>query len=134
MEKNNIEDRINQKTPNNPFSVPEDYFQTLESRMMEKITEEKQPRRTSWLQIARPYFGLTAFFAVAIIVVQFVFPRFIDDSRMLQKGEVAAVQEQAAETWEIELDPDFNPTREEIIEYLAQEGDLPDLLLLSMRQ
>lgn len=130
--RNMEEENVSRKTP---FTVPEDYFLTLEDKIMERIEEERQPsrRRVSWIQMFKPYMGLTAIFALAFLVVQFVLPHFIDHDRMLVKKE-AVVQGEQVRASEPELDTDFNPTREEIIEYLAMEGDMSDLVLLNIRR
>ena len=102
----------------NPFSVPDGYFDSLGDRVMERIGEEeklKPPRRLAW----RHYAGWVALLAGAIVLVQWLLPYVV------QQGQSPV--EQIA--YEPKLDKDFNPTREEIIEYLAQETDFSELLL-----
>lgn len=120
-----LNERYNKK---NPFSVPENYFDSLEDRIIKRIEEEKKPQRPNLVRLLRPFMGLAALFLMAMLIVQLVLPRFIDQNRMLLKVGESPV-EVTVKSFETELDTDFNPTREEIIEYLSQEVDFPDLLL-----
>ncbi|WP_059026469.1 hypothetical protein [Gabonibacter massiliensis] len=108
----------------NPFAVPEGYFDTLESRIMDRVEEEKHPVKTSYIQMVKPYLGLTATFLFAIFVVQWIFPRFVDENKRLLREGNSIVKTDESGLHETELDEDFNPTQEEIIEYLAQEVDM----------
>lgn len=121
----NFDDKYKKK---NPFSVPDGYFDHLTDQVMERVKEEKKPRRTSFVHILKPYIGLAAIFLLALFVVQIVLPRFIDNSRMLKKGSTEVVQEANDRKEDIELDSSFNPTSEEILEYLSTEVNSYDLI------
>ena len=118
----------------NPFTVPEGYFDTMEEQVMERIKQEKQPQKINVFRMLKPYMGLAAIFLFALFIVQWVLPHFIDENKMLLKeGEIQIVVTQEGHTREIELDEDFNPTKEEIIEYLAQDTDMGEYFFDGIR-
>lgn len=125
----NLDEKYRSK---NPFSVPDGYFESLEDRVMERVQEVKKPKRPSVLQVLKPYLGLAGLFVFAMVVVQLLLPRFVDENRMLAKNvEQKAPVEQEEEEWV--FDTDFNPSREEIIEYLSQESDVTEFLYAERR-
>ena len=121
----NFDDKNKKK---NPFSVPDGYFDHLTDNVMERIKEDKKPRRTGVVYMLKPYIGLAAIFLLALFVVQIVLPRFIDNSRMLKKESAEVVQEANDRKEDVELDSSFNPTSEEILEYLSTEVNSYDLI------
>lgn len=123
----NIDDKYKKKSP---FTVPEGYFDKLTDRIAERVQEEKKPQKVRFIQIVKPYMGLAAIFMLAFLVVQVVFPHFIDPNKMiLKEGETVEQTQQAVATDnEIIFDSYFNPTNEEIIEYLTTEIDSYDLI------
>lgn len=106
-----------------PFSLPEGYLEGLTDRIVEKVKEEEKPERVKWFVLLKPYAGLAAIFVMALLIVQLVVPRFVDQSRMLQKGGTHTVTAQGEEEAkaEFEFGSEFNPTREEILDYLSAE-------------
>lgn len=123
----NIDDKYKKKSP---FTVPEGYFDKLTDRIADRVQEEKKPQKVRFIQIVKPYMGLAAIFMLAFLVVQVVFPHFIDPNKMiLKEGETVEQTQQAVATDnEIIFDSYFNPTNEEIIEYLTTEIDSYDLI------
>lgn len=123
----NIDDKYKRKSP---FTVPEGYFDKLTDRIAERVQEEKKPQKVRFIQIVKPYMGLAAIFMLAFLVVQVVFPHFIDPNKMiLKEGETVEQTQQAVATDnEVIFDSYFNPTNEEIIEYLTTEIDSYDLI------
>lgn len=118
----------------NPFSVPDGYFDTLNDKITERIkTGEKQPK-VSLMQMLRPYMGLAAVFLIALFVVQVIFPHFVDKKRMLaHTGQTEAVTAVAKEdAGELEFAPYFEPTNDEIIEYLEMEVSDYELLVADL--
>ena len=126
----NLDEKYKSK---NPFTVPDRYFDTLGDRVMDRIKDEDgKTRKTSWFQTLKPYLGLAGLFAFAMIVVQLLVPNLVDENRMLLKnGEQANMTAQAED--ENIFDTDFNPSREEIIEYLSQETDPIEFLYAERR-
>ena len=126
-----IDDLSNKYRKKNPFTVPEGYFDTLEDQIINRIEKEKKPKKINFVRMLKPYIGLAGIFVFALVVVNWILPHFIDNSKMLLKKEEETVVNSANEKeYEIELDADFNPAREEIIEYLAQKGDITDFFLM----
>ncbi len=126
----NLDEKYKSK---NPFSVPDHYFETLGDRVMDRISEEEgATRKASLLQMLKPYLGLAALFVFAMIVVQLVVPDLVKEKRLLIKNnEEANIAVQTEE--ENIFDADFNPSREEIIEYLSQEADPIEFLYAERR-
>ncbi|MDR1755738.1 MAG: hypothetical protein LBR65_02105 [Culturomica sp.] len=117
----NFEDKYEKK---NPFTVPEGYFDRLTEEVMERVKAERSPRRITLLNAIKPYLGLTAMFVFAWVMVQLIAPRFMDSDRMLKQE----TEELLSGTGEAELDVNFNPTGDEILEYLSDEVDDYELL------
>ena len=114
----NLDEKYKSK---NPFTVPDRYFDTLGDRVMDRIKDEDgKTRKTSLFQTLKPYLGLAGLFAFAMIIVQ-----------LLKNGEQANMTAQAED--ENIFDADFNPSREEIIEYLSQETDPIEFLYAERR-
>ena len=126
----NLDEKYKSK---NPFTVPDRYFDTLGDRVMDRIKDEDgKTRKTSLFQTLKPYLDLAGLFAFAMIVVQLLVPNLVDENRMLLKtGEQANMTTQAED--ENIFDADFNPSREEIIEYLSQETDPIEFLYAERR-
>lgn len=112
----------------NPFSVPEDYFDTLEKRITDRITDGEKPQKEKFITMLKPYIGLVAIFLLALFVVQVILPHVVDPAKMLKRdgGEVVTASEAVTEIEE--LNTSFNPTSDEIIEYLASEVNDYELL------
>ncbi len=106
-----------------PFSVPEGYWEGLTDRITEKVKKEEKPAKVTWFVLLKPYVGLAAIFVMALLIVQLVVPRFVDQSRMLKKGGAPMVDVQGNKEMEKEFEfgSEFNPTREEILDYLSSE-------------
>lgn len=120
----NLDEKYKSK---NPFTIPDRYFDSLGDRVMDRIKANEQPKKENWSRAFRPYLGLAALFAFAMIMVQLVLPYWIDENKMLVKnapGETPVPQTEE----EAVFDADFNPSREEIIEYLVQETDVTEFL------
>ena len=96
----NFDDKYKKK---NPFTVPEGYFDELTGRITGRIEKQKEVKKSSSLRGLKPYMGLPDI-----------------------EGENAIVQEMEAEDI---FDSQFNPTNEEIIEYLASEVDNYEMIL-----
>ena len=83
-------------------------------------------KKSSSLRGLKPYMGLVAIFFLALMVVQILFPGAKNTDLPDIEGENAIVQEMEAEDI---FDSQFNPTNEEIIEYLASEVDNYEMIL-----
>ena len=109
----NFDDKYKKK---NPFTVPEGYFDELTGRITGRIEKQKEVKKSSSLRGLKPYMGL----------VQILFPGAKNTDLPDIEGENAIVQEMEAEDI---FDSQFNPTNEEIIEYLASEVDNYEMIL-----
>lgn len=113
----------------NPFAVPDGYFDGLTERIMELTDNKKDVRKPSLLQVLRPYIGIAAMFVVMMGIMHVVV------SMTMERNQTASGEAVAHSTLEDELleedifDSEFNPTSDEIIEYLATEIDNYELIL-----
>ena len=130
MVMDNLDEKYKSK---NPFTVPDRYFDTLGDRVMDRIKDEEgKTRKTSLFQTLNPYLGLAGLFVFVMIVVRLLIPNLADENRMrLKNGEQANMTAQTEN--ENIFDADFNPSREEIIEYLSQEADPIEFLYAERR-
>ena len=120
----NFDDKYKKR---NPFTVPEGYFEGLTGRIMDQLEEQRKPRKVKFLQRIKPYLGLVAIFLLALLVIQAIYPLTLDKERSLQKERESQVA-LSSEGEEDIFDSGFNPTSEEIIEYLASEVDSYELI------
>lgn len=120
----NFDDKYQKK---NPFNVPEGYFENLTDRIMDRLDEK--PQRVRFIQLVKPYLSLVAIFVIAFVVIQAIFPLLVDKNQMLIKeGEQVSQQKETKVEDPAIWDSQFNPTSEEIIEYLATEVDNSELI------
>lgn len=121
----NFDDKYKKK---NPFTTPDSYFDGVTDRIMERLDEQEKPRKMRLIQVLKPYMGLVAIFMLALLVVQVLFPLVVDKGQLIRKetsGQVLQVPEGSDEDI---FDSQFNPTSEEIMEYLAAEVDNYELM------
>ena len=130
MVMDNLDEKYKSK---NPFTVPDRYFDTLGDRVMDRIKDEEgKTRKTSLFQTLNPYLGLAGLFVFVMIVVRLLIPNLANENRTrLKNGEQANLAAQTEN--ETIFDSDFNPSREEIIEYLSQEADPIEFLYAERR-
>lgn len=114
----NQEEEYNRR---NPFTVPDGYFETLNERIMSRVKENSCPSREKWLRVMRPYFGLAGVFVFAMLMVHWVLPQVFPAANKQEPETVELFWQALVDGQEVEFDEDFNPTEEEIIEYLTQE-------------
>lgn len=112
----------------NPFTVPEGYFDGLTDQIMQRVEKQKEPRRPRFLQVLRPYMGVAAIFILALLIIQAVMPLVVDKGQLFPRDTVEQVMMTPEEFEEDIFDSHFNPTSDEIIEYLASEVDNYELM------
>ncbi len=121
----NFDDKYKKK---NPFTVPEGYFEGLTDQVMEKVEKKKKAVEPKIGRTLKSYLGLAAIFVLALMVVQVLYPMLTDEERG-QREERTEEMAQVPEAVEEDIfDSYFNPTSDEIIEYLATEVDNYDLM------
>ena len=104
---NEMSDRYEHK---NPFSVPEGYFDSLEDRVMIQVRKTGRSRRSRLARVLGPCMGWAALLLIIVLVARWA----TGSSPYGKNVEISGTQ----------LDADFNPTTEEILEYLTEEVDL----------
>lgn len=123
-----MENFDNKYKTKNPFTVPEGYFDGLTDKVMHRLDKQEKPQKPRFIQVIKPYIGLAAIFVLALVIVQALFPLVVDKGQLIKRGNTEQVI-QAQEVAEEDIfDSHFNPTNEEIIEYLASEVDNYELI------
>lgn len=113
----------------NPFTVPDGYFDGLTERIMKLTETKKEVYKPSLLQVLRPYIGIAAMFVVIVGVMHIVVPMAMEQNQASLKDAVAQGVSEDELLEENIFDSEFNPTSDEIIEYLATEIDCYELML-----
>ena len=114
----------------NPFSVPDGYFDNLTERIVKQVKkQEKAEKNSSPLRKVRLYMGVAAGFLLALFVLQILLWGIQDYSQKERQENSQLVVEMEEEDI---FDSHFNPTTEEIIEYLVAESDNYDLILATI--
>lgn len=121
----NFDDKYKKK---NPFTVPEGYFDGLTDQVVKRLEDQKRSKKTKVFRMVRPYLGLVGVFALALLVIQAIFPLITDRSQKLVKENSEVVQSPAETPEEDIFDSQFNPTSEEILEYLVSEVNNYELM------
>lgn len=121
----NFDDKYKKK---NPFTVPDGYFDGLTEQIMQRVEKQKETRRPRFLQVLRPYMGVAAIFILALLIIQAVMPLVVDKGQLFPRDTVEHVMMTPDEFEEDIFDSHFNPTSDEIIEYLASEVDNYELM------
>lgn len=108
-----------------PFKVPEDYFENLSDRVQEKIITEENPNKRL-LQVLKPYFWMAASVIGIILIAKIVLTNSVPSDykiQQLSKTESTAIDTQNTSTELNELDwfsdDSSEATSDEIIEYLS---------------
>ncbi len=61
-------DILNNLKNNEGFSVPDDYFESLDKRINDRITAEKKPLLKKIHTVIKPYIALVAIFILALLI------------------------------------------------------------------
>lgn len=109
-----------------PFTVPEGYWDTLTNRVMQRVAGTRTPRHRIPAPL-RPYIGIAALFLAVLGVMRLLIPADTSKSDALLSSGTDPWNEPLAE--EEVFDSSFNPTPEEIIEYLSDVADPYELLI-----
>lgn len=108
-----------------PFKVPEDYFENLSDRVQERITTEENPNK-KLIQVLKPYFWMAASIIGIVFIAKIVLTNSVSPDykiQQLSQTESTAIDTQNRSTNLDELNwfSDDSPeaTSDEIIEYLS---------------
>lgn len=118
-----------------PFKVPEDYFENLSDRIQEKIETEENPKKRV-LQVLKPYIWMAASIIGIVFIAKIVLTNSVDPNYKIQQ---ISQSEASVDTQNLVVSTDdlnwFSEdeeelTSEEIIEYLS-DYDLETETLLA---
>lgn len=108
-----------------PFKVPEDYFENLSDRVQERIAMEENPNK-KLLQILKPYFWMAASVIGIVLIAKIVLTTSVPSNYKIQ--QISQIENTAIDTQnssinlnELDWFSDDSPeaTSDEIIEYLS---------------
>ncbi len=106
-----------------PFKVPEDYFENLSDRVQEKIITEENPNKRL-IQVLKPYFWMAASVVGILFIAKIVLINSVPSDYKIQQfsqTENTAVDTQSTSLDELNWfsDETSEATSDEIIEYLS---------------
>lgn len=108
-----------------PFKVPEDYFENLSDRVQERIITEENPNKRL-LQVLKPYLWMVASVIGIFLIAKIVLTNSVPSDykiQQLSQTESTAIDTQNRSTSLDELDwfsdDSSEATSDEIIEYLS---------------
>ncbi len=74
---NNIENRLDHLKKGQPYKVPEDYFETFQTRLKDRMEAEARPTKSRFLLYLKPALGLAASFALVFLLVYVPMVKFM---------------------------------------------------------
>lgn len=108
-----------------PFKVPEDYFENLSDRVQERITTEENPNKRL-LQVLKPYLWMAASIISIVFIAKIILTNSVPSEykiQQLSQIENTSIDTQSTTTNPDELnwfsDESMEATSDEIIEYLS---------------
>ena len=119
-----------------PFKVPEDYFENLSDRIQEKIELEENPKKRM-LQVLKPYVWMAASIIGIVIIAKVVLTNSVDPNYKIQQYSQSEI---SIDTQSVTVNTDdlnwFSEeeelTSEEIIEYLSDYDIETETLLANL--
>ena len=116
-----MEDFNDKYKKKNPFVVPDGYFDDLTGRVMRRVEVSERSKKKRPVRYLRSFMRWAAVFVGALFVVQ-VFYIVVLGSRFWENGDGTEHSMYTTEMGDADIfDSNFNPTDDEIIEYLATE-------------
>ncbi|MDE5418130.1 hypothetical protein L3049_08920 [Labilibaculum sp. DW002] len=119
-----------------PFKVPEDYFENLSDRIQEKIELEENPKKRM-LQVLKPYVWMAASIIGIVIIAKVVLTNSVDPNYKIQQYSQSEIsidtQSVIVNTDDLNWFSDEEElTSEEIIEYLSDYDIETETLLANL--
>lgn len=115
----------------NPFTTPEGYFEDLTERVMKRVEQEKKARKRKTIPLSRSHMGWAAVFVGILSTIQVLYT--VVSNRQAWKSEETEQIAHAPASGDKDIfDSHFNPTNDEIIEYLASEVDNYEWMIASV--
>ncbi|MCR4602128.1 MAG: hypothetical protein K5683_01170 [Prevotella sp.] len=104
----NEEEYLNRKLGrNNPFSVPEGYFEQLTDQIMSKLPEEKsqndqtpgnsKPEKTAIIRRLRPWLYAAACICVGVFIAAIAFNN--DNEKVRKQMQIATAEQESVESY-----------------------------------
>ena len=141
VNKDKISTKLSEKKNENPFLVPDGYFESFSSRFQDRLAEERKKEERSLYLVLKPYI-YTVSSVAAILILTFIFYKtFVDkgNTTVLSNSEIASIFEE--DVYDLEgtylsdnysdeieaddlmfLDEDDPSYEDEIIQYLLDEN------------
>ncbi|MCT4602836.1 MAG: hypothetical protein N4A59_08060 [Marinifilum sp.] len=118
-----------------PFKVPENYFENLSDRINEKIKQEENPKEKNLVQILKPYMWMAAsiigFVFVAKLILTTSIPSDFQNQQISQIEDTSTVNTENVDS-DLFFDNMSETTTDEIIEYLSDYDIATDELLANL--
>ena len=119
-----------------PFKVPEDYFENLSDRIQEKIELEENPKKRM-LQVLKPYVWMAASIIGIVFIAKVVLTNSVDPNYKIQQYSQSEIsidtQSVIVNTDDLNWFSDKEElTSEEIIEYLSDYDIETETLLANL--
>lgn len=124
-------DKLKEKKP---FRVPDDYFDNLTDRIIENVEKKENEEKVKMLPLMKSFLWMAASFLFILTIGKIIVPYFSDPSQKLS-GDVVAqsgVVDTVVEEDIFDFSGDFEPSVEDIVEYLSEEGVDGELLLAEL--
>lgn len=126
-----LKDKFKEKTP---FRVPEGYFDNLADRIVENVEKEDKEEKVKIMPLMKSFMWMAASFLFIFTIGRVLVPYFADPSERLSGNMVAqnGVVDTVIDESSFDFTNDFEPSVEEIIEYLSEEGIDGELLVAEL--
>jgi len=126
-----LRDKLKEKAP---FRVPEGYFDNLADRIIENVEQDEEKEKVRILPLMKSFLWMAASFLFILTLGKLLVPYFVDPSQKLSSNMVAqnGVVDTVKEESTFDFTGDFEPSVEEIIEYLSEEGFDGELLVAEL--
>ncbi|MGB5989791.1 MAG: hypothetical protein WBG43_08625 [Marinifilaceae bacterium] len=119
---------------NNPFKMPDNYFEGFADKVMDKIHEDED-LKTNPVNVFKTYFWMAATFIFIFGIGRLIIPMVLDPSEKIQTQASQTIAKFDSSTYNTDifdedLDLEVDLTDEQIIEYLAEQ-DIDDSYLVA---
>lgn len=124
----------------NPFKVPENYFESISDEILERINIEEQPPKREIMPILKPYLYMVASIASVVLIIKLVLTISVDPQYKIQTISQVdtpsvtiqnAIPNQYSEE-DIILESSLDSSADDIIEYLSEETLDTDIIIANL--
>lgn len=126
-----LKDKLRNKAP---FRAPEGYFDNLADRIIETVEHEDKKEKVRMLPMMKSFLWMAASFLFIFTLGRMLVPYFSDPSERLTNNVVVenSVVDTSIQESTFDFTADFEPSVEDIIEYLSEEGLDGELLVAEL--